>query len=339
MNRRTARSYGPGTRGTPTGQTTAESQNIELTKVETGSQTPWRQLLVLSITVNLDDIRRLVIIAMFTDDVLFEQLVLKGGNAISLVYGYGSRSSLDVDFSIEHEFADVAAASGRIKNALEDRFGASGYSVFDYKFGPRPREISTEIPKGWGGYRAEFKIIEREKFDAASGNLDIMRRNASVVGPAQLRTFLIDISKCEYCAPKTERELERYSVFVYTPAMLAIEKLRAICQQMPEYPLRERKTARARDFYDIWLIVSSTGIDLTALDNAELAINIFAAKEVDLNLLEKLGTVREFHRPDWPAVQDSVAGDLEDFDFYFEFVVMEAQKLIYRLARRAATQN
>jgi hypothetical protein len=51
--------------------------------------------------VDLADVRRLVIIAMFSDDVLFGKLVLKGGNAISLVYTYGARSSLDVDFSIE----------------------------------------------------------------------------------------------------------------------------------------------------------------------------------------------------------------------------------------------
>jgi hypothetical protein len=41
--------------------------------------------------VDLADVRRLVIIAMFSDDVLFGKLVLKGGNAISLVYTYGAK--------------------------------------------------------------------------------------------------------------------------------------------------------------------------------------------------------------------------------------------------------
>ncbi len=69
---------------------------------------------------------------MVTDDILFEKLVLKGGNAISLVYGYGNRSSLDVDFSMEEEFSDLEDAKRRILSALEDRFSAAGYVVFDY---------------------------------------------------------------------------------------------------------------------------------------------------------------------------------------------------------------
>ena len=40
------------------------------------------------------EIRRLTIIGLFSDDTLFEQLVLKGGNAISLIYGVGGRASL-----------------------------------------------------------------------------------------------------------------------------------------------------------------------------------------------------------------------------------------------------
>ena len=39
--------------------------------------------------------------------------------------------------------------------------------------------------------------------------------------------------------------------------MIAIEKLRATCQQMPEYGIRGAATQRARDFYDIHLIVTS----------------------------------------------------------------------------------
>jgi hydrogenase maturation factor len=46
--------------------------------------------------VDLASIRRLVIVAMLSDDVLFGKLVLKGGNAISLVSRYGARGSLTV---------------------------------------------------------------------------------------------------------------------------------------------------------------------------------------------------------------------------------------------------
>ena len=89
--------------------------------------------------MDIEEIRRTVIVAVFSDDVLFDRLVLKGGNAISLIYGYGKRSSLDIDFSIEDEFADVEDVKQRINRALVDRFDAAGYTVFDYNFRQRPR--------------------------------------------------------------------------------------------------------------------------------------------------------------------------------------------------------
>jgi hypothetical protein len=55
--------------------------------------------------------------------------------------------------------------------------------------------------------------------------------------------------------------------------------------------------------------------------------NVFAAKKVPLRLIGLIGQQREFHRPDWPAVQNSVAGNIEEFDYYFDFVVQEADRL------------
>jgi len=45
-------------------------------------------------------IRRAAIAALFSDDVLTEYLVLKGGNALDLIYGITSRTSMDLDFSM-----------------------------------------------------------------------------------------------------------------------------------------------------------------------------------------------------------------------------------------------
>jgi predicted nucleotidyltransferase component of viral defense system len=44
------------------------------------------------------EIRRIAITAIFSDDFLFERVVLKGGNALSLALGLGNRTSLDLDF-------------------------------------------------------------------------------------------------------------------------------------------------------------------------------------------------------------------------------------------------
>ena len=52
-------------------------------------------------------IRKIAIVALFADDFLFERLVLKGGNALGLALGMSSRTSLDLDFSIENDFDDL----------------------------------------------------------------------------------------------------------------------------------------------------------------------------------------------------------------------------------------
>jgi len=263
---------------------------------------------------------------MFSDDVLFEKLVLKGGNAISLVYRYGARGSLDVDFSIEGDFEDVENAEKRIMAALVDRFSASGFVLFDYIFGQRPQTKGVKNPK-WGGYRVQFKIIEQQKHEEFRGDPEAIRRNAAAVGPLQQRVFTIDISKWEFCEGKAETELDEFAIYVYSPAMLAVEKVRALCQQMAEYPIRGPKTARARDFYDIYVILDESKIDLTTADNGELVEAIFAAKNVPLELMGLIESYREFHRLDWPSVEATVTGKLKPFDFYFDYVLGIVQKL------------
>src|SRR5262249_25138697 len=143
--------------------------------------------------------------------------------------------------------------------------------------------------------------------------------NSFVVGPHQRRIFRVDISRFEFCEPKIAVELDDFTIYVYTLPMLALEKLRAICQQLPEYTLRGRKTARARDFFDIHRIVSR-GVDLTTPENLELIEAIFAAKDVPLDFLNKISTQREFHRPDWDAVVLSTSEVLQPYDYYFDFV-------------------
>ena len=96
---------------------------------------------------------------------------------------------------------------------------------------------------------------------------------------------------------------------------------------MPEYLDRGRSTARARDFYDIHRVVTKLGVDLANSDNLELAKHIFAAKHVPLNLLSRIIEQREFHRRDWPAVQNSASDAVDGFDFYFDFVLEQVERL------------
>jgi len=268
------------------------------------------------------EIRRIAITAIFSDDVLFERVVLKGGNALSLALGLGNRTSLDLDFSIENDFEDLDDISSRIQKALETRFLAEGFIVFDFKFEPKPRVPSVGQDPRWGGYIASFKVAEKLKYEKLRGNPEALRRDSLVIGPRHQRIFTIDLSKYEYVTGKLEVELDDYTIYVYSPTMIAIEKLRAICQQMPEYTLQRSPSARARDFYDIHLIISLTGTTLHSPENLDLVRSIFAAKQVPLSLIGRIKNQREFHRPDWDSVKaSSNDNNLGEFDYYFDYVV------------------
>ena len=171
------------------------------------------------------EIRFLVIIALFAEDRLLDQLVLKGGNAINLIYGYGSRSSLDIDCSIDGDFATPEEAGRLLEGSLRARFREADHGMFDFSFQPRPSLQRPGVDDKWGGYTAEFKIIELINVENAQGNIEKMRRTAVEIGPAHQRTFRIDFSKHEFCAPKRQEELRDYAIYVYTPEMLSLEKV------------------------------------------------------------------------------------------------------------------
>ena len=75
-------------------------------------------------------VRRIAITALFSDDVLFEKVVLKGGNAINLGLGMSDRTSLDLDFSIENDFDDIEDVEKRISEALQRPLRLSGIRGF-----------------------------------------------------------------------------------------------------------------------------------------------------------------------------------------------------------------
>ena len=284
---------------------------------------------------NFERIKKLVIIAMFSDDDLMDILVLKGGNAIDIIHNIALRSSIDVDFSIENEFSkdELEAIGQKIERTLKETFSPEGFEVFDVKFEEKPPVVTQDMAAFWGGYQVEFKIIENEKYSRLFQNKDALRKNATVVSTRNKRTFRIDISKFEYCRSRQEQDLNGFTIYVYTPEMIVFEKIRAICQQMPEYAQvvnSPSQSARARDFFDIYTILEHfKGIDFRTRGNADLLKNIFAAKRVPLNLIGKIKDYKEYHRPDFVSVKDTVqpSFDLREFDYYFDYVVDRCREL------------
>jgi hypothetical protein len=180
----------------------------------------------------------------------------------------------------------------------------------------------------WGGYTAEFKLISKSLADKLGFRIQDMRLQSLTVDPgSQRRKYTIEISRFEYVAEKVVRKVDGFDIYVYPPLLLAVEKLRALLQQHPDYPLIsiDAKRSRARDLYDIWAISDAFSIKLEM--HLQTVEAVFNAKKVDLSLLNKLSDLRGLHMASWSDVELSVSNDLEDFDFYFSFVNSSAVNL------------
>lgn len=257
-----------------------------------------------------DELRRQAITALFSDSVISKLVALKGGNALRLVYGQ-TRTSLDIDFSLRSDFDEVSFRL-HLDSSLRNHFRALGYPVVSLKVQSRPQRGPNTF-----GYGLELRLVEEHVYEKNKSDADKLRVLAS-----GCKYFVeIEFSKDEYLGSVRTVDWD-IPVIVYTHEAITIEKLRALCQQLPVYEHRKKKTARARDFYDICAALDG-GVDLFTDDCLRIAREVFSTKVVDLNLLLKLSgeSEREHHRVDWKSVVDSVPADtLKSFDYYFERV-------------------
>ena len=277
----------------------------------------------------LNAVKTAALTALLADDELTGRLVLKGGSALEMIYGVSDRASIDLDFSMSGAFAadEIGPLRNRIEHLLERGFGEMDHRVMDVKLVPKPPHLTADLVGFWGGYKLSFKVFSRQVFEQYA-DPEERRRRAVPVGAGGRTTFEIDISSHEYVEPRDELEVDGYTVFVYSPAMIVAEKLRAICQQMPEYASVVKRTTRAgapraRDFFDIRRLVEHFNVDMAMAGNLDLLGRMFAAKRVPLGLLGGVKDTADFHRLDWPSVENTVrpGRKLDPFDDYFAFVV------------------
>ena len=275
-------------------------------------------------------IKNLVLIALASDEELLETLVLKGGNAISLLErgkkDTVSRASYDLDYSMEGDFdGDIEEYTARIERVLKSTFDENGLTVIDFAFTVRPSTISDTIKDFWGGYNIQFKLVNQADLEKYGSDLSELRKRAIKILPNQSPKVEVEISKYEYVGKKMEVEVEGFIIYIYSPEMIVFEKLRAICQQLPEYATvipSHSPRPRARDFYDIYLINTLHKIDFDSEESKKTLEAIFNAKKVPLDFLHKIRENSAIHRSDWRNVIDTVSQkeDLKDFDFYLDYV-------------------
>ena len=103
------------------------------------------------------------------------------------------------------------------------------------------------------------------------------------------KKFPIDISKHEYVDEKVIEIVDDFTVYD-TPRWSVAEKLRAVCQQMPEYTsyLSRHGSPRGRDFLDIHTVAEYFKVDFGDSGFHQTVRRVFRAKRVDLGMLAKI---------------------------------------------------
>lgn len=288
--------------------------------------------------ITIEEVKKMVIIALASDDQLMETLVLKGGNAIDILSRGKtnglSRTSYDLDFSMEDDFEeDLEEVKIRIENTIVRTFDENGLVVLDYKFTAKPSKINQSLKDFWGGYKVEFKIATKQQYDDAKGDIAKLSRSAISILPNGSPKIEIEISKYEYTGGKQPIDVDGYTIFIYSAEMIVFEKVRAICQQLPAYaeiiPSHSPRP-RARDFYDIHLMMDQHKIDPTIEENKQLLSNIFAAKRVPLEFIQQIEHHLAIHKQDWQNVLDTISAkedNVKEFDFYVNYVLNQFKSI------------
>ena len=283
--------------------------------------------------------RDLAIKGIFSDDDLLEILTLKGGNALALLE-ITDRASQDLDFSIsqgvkltkeEHE--------PKFQRALSRVFSESGYQIIDFKFDIKPKKSRVPLPPYWGGYSIEFKVMTEEMFEATKYLSEQKRSSMALEIAGGKKKLEIDISLEEYTEPRMVMALDEYQIHIYSPLMIVYEKMRALCQQLPQYQLASTNKVRARDLYDIYTAIQkSESLSLREQiidpENIHIVQEIFKAKEVSFELIPQIITRKEEMRQNFEEgvrIQITNQKSVPDFDFLFDFnfeLMMEVYGLL-----------
>lgn len=270
--------------------------------------------------MTIEEVINQAIVAIYKNARLSKLLILKGGGALRLFDGLDARQSIDADFSTREMIdKDADIVFRDMESSLSKAFGVQGYDILDFKPTKRPKKIRPGFPPWWGGWACEFKLIDRKHRDK---DHEKKRRLALVPEGANSTKITIDLSEHEFCGRPRTKTLKGIKIYAYSREMLVLEKLRAICQQHPDYPFRQETKNRARDFFDIYSL--TTEVDKAFISRCRENLEpVFQAKEVPLELLGAISNDEAFvdgFRSGFDQVKDTVRGRVESFDVYLEHV-------------------
>ncbi len=281
--------------------------------------------------MDINEVIETALIAIYKDDVLNETLYLKGGQALRFSENLTDRFSKDIDFSIRGKLINGDPFFKNLKRALYKEFISKGFYLFDFKPIKKPKIKKVGTPDFWGGWRIEFKIINSNKKVLPT---EEMRRQALMPLGSNSTAIPIDVSEYEYCQSIEKVKIKSVEVQSYSRLLIVLEKLRAICQQHPDYKLvSSTPKDRSRDYYDIERLllkaISENTMDIF-IDEARKHISgVFNAKEVPLVLLGKIfeKNFMDIQELGWKGLRSTVSVKVQDFEYYNETLKSFIQEL------------
>jgi predicted nucleotidyltransferase component of viral defense system len=265
--------------------------------------------------MKIEEVITQTIIAIYSTPLPSKTLFLKGGSAMRLFDNLTSRLSIDADFSVNTDIDNESKFFRDLKSSVGACFRRKGFDIIDFEWNRKPKKIRAKYPDWWGGWLCEFKLVS---FKHRGKLIETKRRNALIPDGANSSKVTVEISKHEYCGRKRTKTIQGVKIFGYSRELLVLEKIRAICQQHPDYAYRSSKN-RARDFYDIYELTANADDGFISRCSSQIE-KVFRAKEVPLQILASLREVDfiDEQRRGFDAVKDTVIGEIHDFDVYVE---------------------
>jgi predicted nucleotidyltransferase component of viral defense system len=283
--------------------------------------------------MKIEDAITEVVIAIYGSPSLAKLLILKGGSAMRMFDEQNARLSIDADFSIQDVLTNTDPVFQEMADCFVTRFSAHGFDLIDFKAVKKPKKLRRGFPEWWGGWACDFKLVDKKH---RQKTLETRRRNALIPEGANSPKIQIDLSEHEYCGKQRTKMIHGTRIRAYSREMLVLEKLRAICQQHPDYPYRQQTKNRARDFYDISALTDDTSDEFIRRCQYHLQA-VFDTKEVPLWILRALwdddAFIDEF-RLGFDQVKNTVRGRLDDFSTYLERVRFLVQDVCPDLPKR-----
>lgn len=265
--------------------------------------------------MKIDEVIKETIIAIYREPEPSVKLFLKGGSAMRLFDNLTSRLSIDVDFSIDEAIDDESNFFNAMKSKIGKRFRELKFDTIDFKWIKKPKIKSKDKPDWWGGWTFEFKIVS---YTHRGKSIEVKRRNALIPEGANSSKIEVEISEHEYCKNGRTKNINGVNIFGYSRELIVLEKIRAICQQHPDYKFK-LSTNRARDFYDIYELTVDVDDDFAHRCSGFIE-NVFRAKGVPVGILRSLweDDFIDRQRRGFDQVKDTVQGKVYEFDFYVE---------------------